>query len=107
MSTENPNVQWVAEVGPIDVQMDTEIVLIDQQGCDATTLFLPPASQKTCPVLIVPWVGGDGIGKSVEVRLRGASDYFPHEARVLTMENGESRIFIPIPGEGYACQGRR
>ena len=93
--------QHVTGAGPVNVLPNAGIVRVDQSVGAAITLNMPPASSKTCPVLISDWKGDAGTN-NITVTLSG-SDTFPGSLTTWTIDGDTGSLFLrPIAGVGYA-----
>ncbi len=93
--------QHVTVAGPAAVLANAGIVRVDQAVGAAMTLTMPPASAKTCPVLISDWKADSDVNP-ITVNLTGA-DTFPGGLTSWKINAQGASVFLrPIPGVGYA-----
>lgn len=91
--------QLITAPGPVTVLNNAGIVRVNQSVGAPITLNLPPAANKTCPVLIADWKGDAGTNNITVVpngseKIQGLSQW------VIAGDTGS--IFLrPIPGVGY------
>jgi hypothetical protein len=91
--------QHITAAGPITIANNAGIVRVDQTVGAAITLNLPPAANKTCPVLICDWKGDAGTNK-ITINPSGSEKIQGRSTWAITGDTGS--IFLrPIPGVGY------
>jgi hypothetical protein len=95
-------IQEITLAGPVNVQTDARIVLVNQAVSAPITLIMPEAVDKTGDVLISDWKADSGLGNVITMQRSGA-DVFPGAATSWQIAgNGASLLFRPMPGRGYA-----
>jgi hypothetical protein len=92
--------QHITAAGPITIANNAGIVRVDQTIGAAITLNLPPAANKTCPVLICDWKGDAGTNL-INIFPSG-SEKIQGQPALSIAGNGGSFYLRPIPGVGYA-----
>jgi hypothetical protein len=91
--------QHIQSAGPVSIANNAGLVRVDQTVGAAITLNLPPASSKTCPVLISDWKGDAGtnnitINPSGSEKIQGRSSW--------SIAGDAGSIYLrPIPNVGY------
>ena len=92
--------QNVTAAGPVTVANNSSVVRVNQTVGAPFTVNLPPASSKSCPVLIADWKGDAGTN-NITITPNGAEKIQGLSGWTIAADNGS--IFLrPIPGVGYA-----
>jgi hypothetical protein len=92
--------QHITAPGPVTVGNDVSVARVDQAIGAAIVINLPPAADKSVPVLVADWKGDAGTNNITIVpngaeRIQGLANW------TIGADNGS--IFLrPIPGVGYA-----
>jgi hypothetical protein len=94
-----PVVQDVTTAGPVNVNLNTTILRVQNVGAPVS-LVMPPSATKIGAVLISDWANHAG-ANNIQIGLSG-SDVFPLAAVTQTIAaDGGSVLLRPVPG-GYA-----
>lgn len=93
--------QTITAAGPATVLSNAGTVLVNQTVGAPITLTMPPASVKTCDVLISDYKGDSGTN-NITINLSG-TDKFPGGLTSWKIAGDTGSVFLrPISGVGYA-----
>jgi hypothetical protein len=91
--------QHIIAAGPVAIASNSGIVRVDQAAGAAITLNLPPAANKTCPVLIADWKGDAGTN-NITIVPSGTEKIQGQSSWVIAGDTG-SIYLRPLAGVGY------
>lgn len=92
-------VQDITAAGPVTITNNAGIVLVEQAAGAPIMLNLPPAANKTCPVLIADWKGDAGTN-NITIVPNGAEKIQGKAQWTIAADTGS--IFLrPVAGKGY------